>query len=262
MIQTSAAVLLLAWLLAWPAALLAEQGGPTPLFGKRAALLQPASAPRTGPAGPSLFAGAAAGSLLAPMPARPRAERSRTGASGAPVRQAVWTDPRIALGGGGAPDVMLIRQLIGLAESHRDGYDAVVWSARIKPFAPPTRMTLGQIFEWIRATPGQNHAIGRYQFIPSTLRRLVREAGLSADQRFTPAVQDRLADILLAEAGLAEARAGRIGRHQLMNNLARIWAGLPTASGRSHYHGVAGNRATVSWARMDAELARHFPRRG
>ena len=34
-------------------------------------------------------------------------------------------------------------------------------------------MTLDEIFAWIAATPGQPHAIGRYQFIPDTLRMLV-----------------------------------------------------------------------------------------
>ena len=257
MIQNSVAVLFLVWLLVFPVAVLAEQGGPSPLMQKRGALLQTASVGAAATTGPSLFAGTAKGGLFAPFPARTGAQ------AGSADRPALWTDPRIALGGsGGAPDVVAIRQMIGLAESRRDGYDAVVWSARIKPPAPPTRLTIGQIFDWIRATPGQNHAIGRYQFIPATLRRLVRDAGLPSHQVFTPAVQDRLADRLLAEAGLAEARAGRIGRHQFMNNLAKIWAGLPTASGRSHYHGVAGNRATVSWDRMDAELSRHFPRRG
>ena len=44
-----------------------------------------------------------------------------------------------------------------------------------------------------------------------------------------------------------------------MHNLARIWAGLPTASGRSHYHGHAGNRATMTWARFESAMAPIFP---
>jgi hypothetical protein len=50
-----------------------------------------------------------------------------------------------------------------------------------------------------------------------------------------------------------------MNRHQYMNNLAQIWAGLPTSSGKSHYHGFAGNRATMTWARFDAEMAKIFP---
>ena len=120
-------------------------------------------------------------------------------------------------------------------------------------------MTLAEIEAWTRATPGQPHAIGRYQFIPATLRRLVREEGLSPATMFTPAVQDRLGDRLLAEAGLAEAMTGRLPRRTFMHNLAKIWAGLPTATGRSHYHGYAGNAATMTWAEYEAEMARILP---
>ena len=108
-------------------------------------------------------------------------------------------------------------------------------------------MTLREIFAWIEATPGQHHAIGRYQIIPETLRRLVVRAGLDADTRFGPSVQDRLADLLLAEAGLEAMQRGEIPRAAFLLNLAKVWAGLPTPSGRSYYHGVAGNRAVLSY---------------
>ncbi len=70
--------------------------------------------------------------------------------------------------------------------------------------------------------------------------------------------QDKLADQLLAEAGLARFQAGELTRHGFMNNLAKIWAGLPNSSGKSHYHGVAGNRATMTWAHFDTHMARIF----
>ena len=241
--------------------LLPSTGSADGFLARRGALVQPSGDgnDRVVGTGPSLFAGTSRGGLFEPMAARPRV--TRAGA----LRP--WTGPgsdaRIVVGPlGGAPDVMAIRHIIGQAEAGRDGYDAVVWSARIKPPLPPTRMTLKQIFHWIRDTPGQNHAIGRYQFIPSTLARLVTALDLGPEVIFTPAVQDRLADLLLAEAGLLEARAGRIGRHTFMNNLAKIWAGLPTSSGRSHYHGYAGNKATTNWRQVDAALSRHFPRQG
>lgn len=153
-------------------------------------------------------------------------------------------------------DIQVIRALIQEAESRRDGYDAVQHGARIKPAKPPTQMTVAEIFAWIKATPGQPHAIGRYQFIPATLRRVVQKAGIKASQQFSPAVQDRLADVLLAEAGLHRFRAGVLTRKGFMNNLAKIWAGLPNSSGKSHYHGYAGNKASMSWARFDRVMAR------
>jgi muramidase (phage lysozyme) len=116
-------------------------------------------------------------------------------------------------------------------------------------------MTVGEVYDWIKATPRQHHAIGRYQFIPKTLRRLVRITGAGRDQPFTPAYQDQLADILLAEAGIHRYHAREIGRVSFMNNLAKIWAGFPNSSGRSHYHGFAGNKATMTWAQFSQEMA-------
>jgi muramidase (phage lysozyme) len=121
-------------------------------------------------------------------------------------------------------------------------------------------MTLAEINAWIDATPGQPHAIGRYQFIPATLRRLVRDAGLGSGTVFTPRIQDQLADMLLAEAGLNAFLDGALPQMSFMNNLAKIWAGLPNSSGRSHYHGYAGNKATMTWTHFRAEMDRIFPR--
>lgn len=161
--------------------------------------------------------------------------------------------------GVGGADVLLIRHLIGQAESRKHGYDAVQHGARIKPTKPPTSMTLGEIYQWIKDTPGQPHAIGRYQFIPSTLARVAQKIGAGAGRQFSPKLQDELADVLLAEAGLHRFRAGQLSRKAFMNNLAKIWAGLPNSSGKSHYDGYAGNKAAMTWAHFDAEMARIKP---
>ena len=156
------------------------------------------------------------------------------------------------------PRAARLRHLVGYAEARRDGHDAVQYGARIRPAKKPTQMTLAEIEAWTRATPGQHHAIGRYQFIPKTLRRLTRQAGFAGSTRFTPAVQDALADMLLEEAGFTAFRKGQLGRRAFMRNLAQIWAGLPLANGRSYYHGHAGNRATITWASFDTEIRRIF----
>jgi muramidase (phage lysozyme) len=159
-------------------------------------------------------------------------------------------------------DVQVIRALIQEAESRRDGYDAVQHGARIKPRKRPTQMTLAEIFAWIKATQGQPHAIGRYQFVPQTLRRVVAKVGVKPNQRFDAKMQDKLADVLLAEAGLHKFRTGALGRKAFMNNLAKIWAGLPNTSGKSHYEGYAGNKASITLRRFDAVMARISPDRG
>ncbi|WP_298359271.1 hypothetical protein [uncultured Litoreibacter sp.] len=152
-----------------------------------------------------------------------------------------------------------LRQLIETAESRHDGYDAVQHRAKVKPARLPTRMTLFEIYTWIDNTPGQPHAIGRYQFIPATLRRLVKRLELPLGTRFSPAIQDQLADILLAEAGLNRLQRGEITRETFMKNLAKIWAGLPTSTGKSYYDGYAGNSASISWAAFDREMGKIFP---
>lgn len=149
--------------------------------------------------------------------------------------------------------------LIAGAEAGRAQYDAVQYAAVIKPPKKPTQMTIGEIYTWIDNTPGQQHAIGRYQFIPATLRRLVRHVGAARGDRFTPALQDQLAHQLLEEAGLSRAIAREMPRHDFMHNLSKIWAGLPTRSGKSYYHGLAGNKAVIGWAAFDAEMAKLFP---
>ena len=225
-----------------PGLALAEAGS---LFGassfavKREGLITPAKA--VAPTGPSLFVGRAATGLFADPPAH----------------EPVFEDAALSVPYGN--DVETIRHLIGQAESPRKGYDAVQHGARIKPGKNPTEMTIAEILQWIDATPGQPHAIGRYQFIPATLRRVVRKLGVNSGERFSPQMQDRLADVLLAEAGLHKFRAGEMSRVAFMNNLAKIWAGLPNSTGKSHYDGYAGNKATMSWARFDAAMARIEP---
>jgi len=138
--------------------------------------------------------------------------------------------------------------LIAFAEAPKAGYDAIHHSARKRPRRKPTQMTLGQITSWVEKTPGQHHAIGRYQFIPSTFRNLQRRLGLPDGTRFTAKVQDRMASVLLADAGYNAFRSGDLGHDAFMDRLARIWAGLPLRTGKSAYHGHAGNRATISRA--------------
>lgn len=158
--------------------------------------------------------------------------------------------------GTGSDPVDHLLSLIARAEAGSAGYDAVQHGARVKPARRPTDMTLGEIYQWIADTPGQPHAIGRYQFIPSTLRRVADVRGFGPETPFTAGVQDALALVLLEDAGLSRFQAGELGRRRFMHNLAQIWAGLPLPNGRSYYEGHAGNSATMTWAAFDGGMAR------
>ena len=73
-----------------------------------------------------------------------------------------------------------------------------------------------------------------------------------------PALQKRLPLRLMVDAGYHDFVAGRISMPRFQDRLARIWAGLPLANGRSAYHGTAGNRATISRANFDAAMRQIF----
>lgn len=173
--------------------------------------------------------------LFAPLPPRATAARPSTG------------------------QAARLLDLIAQAEAGSAGYDAVQHGARVRPDRRPTDMTLGEIYAWIDATPGQPHAIGRYQFIPNTLRHVAHTQGFDATTRFSPATQDTLAMVLLRDAGWEAFQDGTLPRRDFMHALARIWAGLPLPTGRSYYHGYAGNAASMTWARFDQGMADIWP---
>ena len=80
-------------------------------------------------------------------------------------------------------------------------------------------------------------ALGRYQIIRTTLRDIRRELGLSGDELYDEAMQDRLAMHLLERRGLNLWRAGRLTDEQFMKRLSAEWASLPKADGKGTYKG-------------------------
>lgn len=120
-----------------------------------------------------------------------------------------------------------------------------------------TDMSVGQVRELQRTLISERGGspVGRYQILAETLDGLTGRMGLSGQERFTPALQDRMALTLAGDAGLKAWQSGRLSDERFAHRLSRIWAALPTdASNRSHYEGKAGNRALVSWDRVIREL--------
>lgn len=82
-------------------------------------------------------------------------------------------------------------------------YDSVFGDGRYgHPDKPVTQLTINQAIDWadrIRRNPDNQAAgnnagpLGRYQFVGSTIRSLRDQMGLSGNEQFTPAMQDRLA---------------------------------------------------------------------
>lgn len=68
-----------------------------------------------------------------------------------------------------------------------------------------------------------------------------------------------MAKTLATDADYLAFRRGELSRSQFQDNLAKVWAGLPMASGKSAYDGYAGNKATITRAQFDRDMNRIFP---
>lgn len=73
-------------------------------------------------------------------------------------------------------------------------------------------------------------AVGKYQIVGTTLKRLKNKLGLSDDVIFTPDLQDRLAIELMKEAGLKDYESGKITSEEFQNKLSKVWASIEGSS--------------------------------
>ena len=93
------------------------------------------------------------------------------------------------------------------------------------------------------------YAVGRYQFIPSTLRLAVNLSSVSHLDMFTPETQNRLFAALLEYKRPAVAAYIK-GHHDLpgwaLNELAKEWASIEYRNGRGFYDHIGGNRAHIT----------------
>lgn len=101
-----------------------------------------------------------------------------------------------------------------------------------------TNMTLNEVREVqsaILSHPDNDldsSAVGRYQITRTTLDDLKRQLKLSGDEKFTPELQDKLAQALLERRGLSKFKSGEISKEEFQRNLSKEWEGFvkdPTA---------------------------------
>ena len=105
----------------------------------------------------------------------------------------------------------------------------------------------------------QLYAVGRYQFIPSTLLFAVNASGVSLDDRFNATTQDRLMAALIAYKRpyvLAYLQGSHDDLSGTLDDIAREWASVEYRNGRSYYS-RGGNRAKISRAAV-AEMLRNI----
>jgi hypothetical protein len=115
--------------------------------------------------------------------------------------------------------------------------------------APLTDMTLGQVMSFqnqMKQKGSPSTAVGKYQFINSTLGNIARKMGIGPDEKFTPEIQDKLALGLLKGRGLDEFMAGRMSKAAFIDSVSKEWAIVKGSSGRGAYDGDGLNRAALN----------------
>ena len=101
----------------------------------------------------------------------------------------------------------------------------------------------------IRMQDWMLYAVGRYQFIPDTLRFAVAMSDVEMTDKFTPETQDRLMAALILYKRPAIGAYLR-GDHDYvgwaLDELAKEWASVEYRNGRGFYDHIGGNRAHIT----------------
>jgi murein DD-endopeptidase MepM/ murein hydrolase activator NlpD len=176
--------------------------------------------------------------------------------------------PQASAGGGtpfaGSPAFRGFLDATGAAEASLGGYDAANrGTAGGQPIKGLSSMTLAQVMQL--QTQGVN-AVGRYQFIPGTLREAVAQEGLDPNTTtFDQATQDRLAlNLLKNRAAAWDYITGKSSNLAAAKDaLASEWAVFKGSSGAGRYDDdSAGNKASLDPARHLREMRASYQRHG
>lgn len=113
-----------------------------------------------------------------------------------------------------------------------------------------TGMTVREVLDMQKDMIARGHestAVGRYQYIRSTLLGTARQMGLSGNEKFDEKTQDALAIYTLrTSCNLDGWLSGKVDDETFLNKIAQIWASIPKSTGGSAYAGVGSNKAGTS----------------
>ena len=133
-----------------------------------------------------------------------------------------------------------VLDLVAGGESNGD-YNAV-YGIRVGSSQQPdfSRMTISEVRQYQRqriASGQPSSAVGRYQFIQSTLDETTQRAGFNPDTTyFTPQVQDQLMTTRLDQRGLSKWKNGNLSNNGFQDNLAKEFASVPVATAQQGAH--------------------------
>jgi muramidase (phage lysozyme) len=170
----------------------------------------------------------------------------------------------------------LLLAFISKTETGRDRpqcYEVIFGHNQDKLPKKITQMTLDEVEaaqpSWTKRFGSS--AAGAYQFMrntldaPKTLRDIEGEMGLTGKEKFTPAMQDRMAYHLLKRRGYLDFVAGEITAVEFGKRLAMEWASFPVLAatkgssrqikrGQSYYAGDGVNKALTTPEAVEAVL--------
>ena len=127
-----------------------------------------------------------------------------------------------------------------------------------------TNMTIAEVLEYQKqliAKGQKSSAVGRYQFIRTSLEEEAKAAGINIEkEKFTPEIQDKLILHRLRRIrGLDDFRSGKITPQQFAENLSKEFASLPSpikgGGEKSYYEGTAGNKALTNMESVYAAIS-------
>lgn len=90
-------------------------------------------------------------------------------------------------------------------------------------------------------------AIGRYQIVRTTLRKIKKELGVADTVKFDEDFQDRAARYLLWGRGIDKYITGKWSKEKVLLELSKEWASIPTPEGKGYY---GGQHAAVKPSRV------------
>lgn len=96
-------------------------------------------------------------------------------------------------------------------------------------------------------------ALGRYQIVRTTLRKIKKAMELVDSLKFDAKTQDFCCLYLLNGRGLANYMVGTLSEDAFMTNLAKEWASIPTPKGSGYYDNQS--KTPVTPAQVRAVLA-------
>jgi conjugal transfer mating pair stabilization protein TraG len=154
------------------------------------------------------------------------------------------------------PKANSLLDFIAIKESNGN-YNIMIGGDAVDDFST---YSIGDVYDLQQQLLSQgkpSSAVGRYQFVRATLEAMVKQAGLSVDDKFTPEVQDHLAYIDLVNHGYKLWLAGSKSDEDFAHSLSCEWASLPDPQngGKSHYDGVGPNHAGQTLEAVYAALA-------